>query len=79
VGTNGISTLKINFEVLYLTQISIFLEENKIIGSRLFITTLQPLELSFLITQLNSQQFNVFNQPLFFLFTIFFKHEYEKN
>jgi len=38
---------KINFEVIYLIQFSIFLEKNKIIGCRLFITTLQPLRLKF--------------------------------
>jgi len=40
---------KINFEVLYLTQFSIFFEKNKIIGGRLFIATLQPLGLDFSI------------------------------
>jgi len=39
---------KVNFEVVCLTQFSIFLEKNKIIGYRLFITTLQPLGLGFL-------------------------------
>jgi len=39
---------KINFEVLYLIEFSIFLEKNKIIECRLFITTLQPLGLAFL-------------------------------
>ncbi len=38
---------KINFEVLYLTPISLYLEKNKIWGCRLIITTLQPLGLAF--------------------------------
>jgi len=36
MGPNEFSTLKINFEVFYLTQFSIFLEKNKIKGYRLF-------------------------------------------
>jgi len=38
---------KTNFEVLYLIQFSIFWEKNKIIGCRLFIITLQPLDFAF--------------------------------
>jgi len=38
---------KINFEGLYFTQFSIFLEKNKTIRYRLFIKTLQPLGLEF--------------------------------
>jgi len=39
---------EINFEVLYLVQLSIFLKKNKIIGCRLFIKRLQPLVLAFI-------------------------------
>jgi len=38
---------QINFEVFYFTQFSNFLKKIKIIGFRLFITTLQLLELAF--------------------------------
>jgi len=38
---------KINLEVLYLIQFSMFFEKNKILGFRLFIMTLQPLGLEF--------------------------------
>jgi len=38
---------KINFEILYFTQFSIFFEKNKIIGCRLFIATSQTFVLAF--------------------------------
>jgi len=44
---------KIKFEVIYFIQFSIFLEKNKIRGYRLFITTLQPLGLTFFNSIIN--------------------------
>jgi len=38
---------KTNFDVVYSTQFAIFFGKNKILGCRLFITTLQPLGLTF--------------------------------
>jgi len=52
---------KTNFEVLYLTQFSIFFEKNKTFGCRLIITTLQPLGLAF------------FNSMTKFLTILYFK------
>jgi len=44
---------KINFEVVYFIQFSLFLEKNKIIGCTLFIATLQPLRLAFFNSIIN--------------------------
>jgi len=64
---------KINFEVIYLTQFSIFLKKSKIEGCRLFITTLRPLGLSFFnsIINLTILCFEPFFTS-FYLITIFF-------
>jgi len=56
---------KINFEVVYLTQFSIFFEKNKNIGCRLFITTFQLLGLAIFdsitkfMTILNFESFSI--------------------
>jgi len=62
---------KINFEVLYFSQISIFFEKNVVIGCMLSITTLQPLKLTFFNCRtkiLTIQYFESFSISFYLLF-----------
>jgi len=58
----GRSWVKINFEVLHLTQFLIFFERNRIVECRLFITTLQfLLTIFFPYMLLNSKWSEIFH------------------
>jgi len=76
-GLLSILCCKLNFEVLYFTQFSIFFEKNKIIGYRLFIATLQPLGLSFFnsiskfLTILYFESFSISFYLLFFSYVLY--------
>jgi len=59
---------KINFEVLYFTQFWIYFEKNKIIECRSFITTLQPLGLSFFNSITKILYFESFFTSFYLLF-----------
>jgi len=60
---------KINFEVIYLIQVSIFLEKNKIVGCRVFITTLWTFGLEFFNSIIN---FSTIKCSASFYFILFF-------
>jgi len=53
---------KINFEVIYFIQFSIFLKKNKTIGCRLFIATSWPSEFSFFNSKINFLTMEYFEQ-----------------
>jgi len=68
------SNSKINFEVLYLTQFSVFMKKNKKIRCILFITEYNIATIAISIFQFQKEIVNnlVFWIILYFLLTIFF-------